>query len=259
MDKSSFMPSFRTNEEKLLFSRLFDNYSAACKNYKTVFSFFLDPASLSRCAAIFEKNLPSGLNMLISGGIEGCERQMICFTPDDEVYFPITCIEISYNKKFSKKLSHRDFLGSILALGIDRKLIGDIIVEESGAIVFVGDDMCDYIMYNLDRVGNTAVTVTKAKNVPVNMRDSGREIRVSATSLRIDVVIAVCLGLSRATAVALIDSEKVFINWRLVEKSSRLVYEDEVITVRGYGRLVISEIAGKSKKGKIVLNVVVSS
>lgn len=258
MDKASIMQSFRTSEEKLLFARLYDNFLSAQKNLRPTFSVFLDPASLSKFARIFEINMPPQFKMLIFGGAEHCERQMMCFTPEDNVRFPISCIEISYNKKFSRELTHRDFLGSILALGIDRKKIGDIVLGESAANAYVAEDMRDFIIYNLERVGKTAVTV-KETVAAAKISGGGKIIRITVPSLRIDAVAAACLHLSRATVTALVESEKVFINWRLAEKPSKTVSEGDFVSIRGYGRLVIHEVAGKSKKDKFILNVEVSS
>jgi RNA-binding protein YlmH len=264
MDKQLLLRSFETDEERLVFSRLYDLFCAAVKNNKPVFSSFLDPVSISRCGRIFEHNLPPFFVMKIFGGAPNSERQMICFSPqpdnEADLVFPVSCLEITYNKKFSKKLSHRDFLGSVLALGIERKKIGDITVLEAGALVYVVSDMADYIIYNLERAGNTPVKVKLAgiEGADVQEEQTGREIRKTVSSLRIDAVISACLKLSRADAAALVEAEKVFVNWKLANKASKLAQEGETITVRGYGRIVIKGIVGRSKKDKLVINVWVS-
>ncbi|MDR1689037.1 MAG: hypothetical protein LBS21_10560 [Clostridiales bacterium] len=264
MDKQKLLRSFETDEEKLVFAHLLDLFGAAVKNRKTVFSSFLDPVSISKCGRIFEHNLPPFFVMKIFGGAGNCERQMICFSPqpDDEtdLAFPISALEITYNKKFSKKLTHRDFLGSILALGIERKKVGDITVFDGGALVYTASDMADYIIYNLERVGNTPVSVKIANSETTFSEEGqeGHEIRKTVSSLRIDAVISACFKLSRADAAALVQAERVFVNWKLAAKASKLAEEGETITVRGFGRIAIKEIVGKSKKDKLVINVWVS-
>ena len=167
--------------------------------------------------------------------------------------FPITPLAITYNERFSRKLTHRDFLGAVLGLGLDWGKIGDIRIGESGAVMYVAQEVAGYITENLLEVGRTSVTATTHIELP-GIEPTGTQKRITAASLRLDAVISVAFHLSRGKASTLIEAEKVFVNWAIAKKTMQLS-EGDIVTIRGTGRLRIDAISGPTKKDRVALMV----
>ncbi|MCL2198741.1 MAG: YlmH/Sll1252 family protein [Defluviitaleaceae bacterium] len=232
------------DDEKLIFAKVKDRLIAAEKRGQPTFSDFLDPV---RCAE-FCTRLPQ---TTAYGGYKEAERKMLGFLCEEIADFPITAITFTYNEKFSAAPTHRDYLGSVLGLGLERTKIGDIRVSEHGAVMYVSSDIAEYICENLQQVKRTKVKGQMDEGLAVIEKPT-REKRITVPSLRLDAVISSAFNLSRGKAAALIDAEKVFVNWKLTKKT-HTVSEGDAITIRGTGRIKISEIAGSTKKDRIVL------
>ncbi len=194
------------------------------------------------------------------GGSEAAERAVIRFgDPESMGYeeeFPIAILEITpLADKFADDLSHRDFLGALMNLGINRNTLGDIFVRDKHAYLFCRDTMVDYIRENLTRVRHTTVQVRPLENIEELPKPVIREQTVQMQSLRIDAVIAKAYNMSRQTSLELFPRGLVFLNGRICTENSKSVKTGDVISVRGYGKMVLAEVGGLSKKGK--LNVVI--
>jgi len=200
--------------------------------------------------------LKSDLNICVFGGFKDAERKMIGFSPDymdiNETYFPIKAVEIEADKRFSHSLSHRDYLGSILGLGIDRDRTGDIIINENKAVVIAAEDIADYVASTLFKVGRTPVkcTVRDTEGLDITSKNI-KEVFSTVPSLRLDCIVSSAFSLSRGNAKALIDAEKVQLNWQTVTSASAEVKEGDVLSARGYGRAEVVEIKGRTKKDRI--------
>ena len=246
---------FADKDERILFSHIFDIADRTIFTGEESFSEFLNPQSLSDCLNIFrnEKNV----NVKVFGGFEESERKIAGFYTSHEPQnedFKIHPLEISYNGKYEKNLGHRDFLGSLLSLGIDRKFVGDILIYENKAVVFVKEEVSDYIIANLEKVKNTSVKIKYLDDFFIPVIDVTKK-RISVPSLRLDSVLSEGFNLSRKQATEFISKEKVFVNWICVSSNSKNVKVDDIITLRGKGRMKIIDEAGTSKKGKIVLEI----
>lgn len=103
----------------------------------------------------------TGIKLKMFGGYESAERQMAAFVPDALSYeqdYPISCIKIEpLNRKFSDDLTHRDYLGAILNLGIDRSKIGDILIDQNCGYVFCHDSMAEFLTEEISRIRHTSV------------------------------------------------------------------------------------------------------
>lgn len=217
------------------------------------FSDFLAMADLSdfyAAAADFNH-----VSYTVFGGNDACERKVIRFgdvnTLGYEEDFPIVALEISpLIEKFSDDLTHRDFLGSLMNLGIERDVLGDIFVKDNKAIIFVLDKMADYIIENLYKIRHTQVKVSRIDNVS-NLKISERkEMSVSVASERIDGVISHVYNLSRSETAELFVQGKIFLNGRQMENESRKLIPGDIISVRGHGKFEFLELGGLSRKGK---------
>ena len=192
----------------------------------------------------------------LDGGFPDAERKIACFGDENEIYYPpqppivIICIE-PLSAKFSDDLTHRDFLGSLIGLGIKRETLGDIIIKDNVGYLFCLESISKYIVDNLIKVRHTSVSCTVCDALPDNILPEPTEKMVIVSSLRLDGIISAVYNLSRSKSSALIDGEKVFINGKLTISSSKVIEMGDTISVRGYGRCRCTEILGNTKKDRI--------
>jgi len=182
---------------------------------------------------------------------------MIAFIPEayETANFPIVPVAVMYNQRFSKAPTHRDYLGAVLGLGLDRGKIGDIRLGPAGAVMYVAEEVAHFIAENLTQVGR--VSVKAAANSQLDgFETTSRAKRITVPSMRLDAVLSAALNLSRGKASLLIEAEKVFVNWKLAKKTYTVAVGD-AITVRGVGRVSVDSLGGNTKKDRIVLEVTV--
>ncbi|MCL2577464.1 MAG: YlmH/Sll1252 family protein [Defluviitaleaceae bacterium] len=240
-------------EDKLLFAKVLDRLNSAIKKEQSAFTDFLDPVRCESFLSLLAKKAPQEIIVKANGGFENAERKMLGMIADEES-FPITPITFTYNARFSKPPSHRDYLGAVLGLGLERGKIGDILIGENGATIYVSSDVAEFICENLQQAGRTAIK-GKIGEALTSIEPQGKEKRITVPSLRTDAVISSAFNLSRRESAALIESEKVFVNWKPVKKT-QLIYLGDTITIRGHGRVVIKEQAGNTKKDRIILIII---
>lgn len=141
-------------------------------------------------------------------------------------------------------------------LGIERGALGDIIIIENAAYVFCLEQLAEFLSDNLNKVRHTAVSCSRAEEVPSSSEKDMQEVKLQTASERADGMIAKVYRLSRNEAIELFCRKKVFVNGRLCENNSCLLKEQDAVTVRGFGKFVYNGQTGLSKKGK--LNVAVT-
>ena len=164
---------------------------------------------------------------------------------DEDIFFPVDAVKITYNSKFSSALSHRDFLGSILGLGIERVKIGDILVYDGEAYCFADSSISSYIAANLEKAGRTKVSAKITDLNLVKLPEKRIDVKnVTVSSLRADTVFG-----------AVIRAERASVNWCTVKSVSDTIKEGDVLSLKGSGRGVLMEIGGTTKKGRIVITV----
>lgn len=191
----------------------------------------------------------------MEGGAALCERKLIRFgNPEklgyDEPY-PIAHIEISpVTPKFAEALTHRDFLGAVMNLGIERGTIGDIFIQEKGAVLFCHENIAGYIIDNLNQVKHTNVRCCIPEGEVKLKGAEPRIVYITVASVRIDGVVAKIYNISRNDSQELFRAGKIFVNGILVENTSYQLKEADAVTVRGYGKFVYYGQIGTSKKGK---------
>ena len=196
------------------------------------------------------------------GGREGADRVMLRFgNPEELGYdaeFPIVCIHIRpLNQKFADDLSHRDFLGALMNLGMERETFGDIIVGEKQAYLFCLESMAEFIVGNLSQVKHTSVTCEIVKELKEFVQEEPKKELLQVASPRADAVIAKVWKLSREESLSLFRSGKVFIAGRSCENNSRTLKNGEAVNARGYGKFVFLGEKGETRKGKINVEVAV--
>lgn len=242
-------------ERKLLLSKIEDVCAIAEKRSCVCHSAFLDPAS----AAFIKKNTgaPPGMKYEFFGGYEDAERVIFAAGPDwmETLEFPVDAVYISVKGKGSS-LTHRDFLGAVLALGITRDVIGDICVKDGEALLFCKSDISDYIIFNLTSIGRFSVVCSRFDlDADVFCQKKVEEVSVNVASVRLDTVISAVYRVSRSASCALIESGKVKVNHEECLKTDGKLNEGDLISVRGYGRVRFLSVGGTSKKGRLYVNV----
>ncbi|MFI3237607.1 MAG: YlmH/Sll1252 family protein [Lachnospiraceae bacterium] len=191
----------------------------------------------------------------VYGGRENAERVMIRFgNPVDFGYeeeFPITLIHMKpLLAKFSDNFSHRDFLGALMNLGIDRGLLGDIIVLEKQGYLFCQTPIADFICDTLQKVKHTNIKCVIATDLQEYEEAKPTPEEHNVASERLDVLVASIYNLSRSKSILLFREKKIFVSGRLCENNSRVCKEGEVIQVRGFGKFFYDGIGLTTKKGK---------
>lgn len=258
MKKHELLKGIQDEEERILFAKVLDLAEFCKRRYEPQFSDFLDMAKCAR----FQERLRNfrGITVFAFGGTAETERLMLGISLEDMEFsnedFPIVALQIERkSKKFGQSdLSHRDYLGSILGLGIDRSKVGDIILSEDGdAVCFVKEDMADYILTNLDKVSRTAVKVNKHENMEIATQKRTQTKRVTVASLRLDAVLSEALNISRGKAQTLISGERVQVNWNVLANASAILKEGDMVSARGFGRFRLGEVGGKTKKDRTVV------
>lgn len=243
-----------TGEEELLKKRLKELADKAWRNHVYTFTGFLGLSELS-CYYETEREL-SFIPAVIFGGYEDAERAMIRFGSVElfgyEEEFPITCLEIRpLAQKFAEDLSHRDFLGALMNLGIERSTFGDIILKDNVGYLFCSETVAPFIAGNLDRVKHTPVLCEKAGEIPAQREEDLTEVRIQTSSERIDGVVSKVYKLSRSECAELFRQKKIFVNGRMCENNSRMLKPQDRVSVRGYGRFIYAQMQGVSRKGKL--------
>ena len=209
-----------------------------------------------------EQNIFYGLARQLShvpweafGGAEGCERKVVRFGSEEmcgfEQPFPIACVAVRpRSAKFAETLTHRDFLGALMNLGVERDTLGDIAVREEGAYVFCTEHIAPFVVENLMQVRKTPVRAELAQALPEGALYRLQPKTVQVASNRADALCAHIWNISRGDSLALFRAGRVFINGRLCENASAALREGDILSARGYGRFVFRGVVGLTKKGR---------
>lgn len=237
-------------DSELLFARVKDIAERCRKTNAPQFLGFLSEEN-AQILADFLKNSDVGFRFY--GGFDEAKRVYLACLPDwcEEVEFPICALTIRYNKAFS--LSHRDFLGSVIGLGIERDKIGDILIEEARAIIFLSKEITPFVKEQLSKVGRVGVTVEEGFSLPLPVLSLKKEFTDTVASLRLDCIVASICSVSRNTATELINDNRVILNSFTQQKSTVKVANGDVISVRGIGKFEIVNTDEFSKKGRTIL------
>lgn len=191
------------------------------------------------------------------GGYDMAERMIAGFGEDIENSdFPIKILAITpVKQKFADTLSHRDFLGGLMNLGIKREMLGDIIVNDNCAYLFCLEQIAEYIKDNLCRVKHTSVNVTEIESLPDDIIKEPESIELVVSSLRADVMVSAVYKLSRSNTSKLFSAGKIFVNSKLTESTSYQIKENDIISVRGFGRFSFSNQLRTTKKDRLVVEI----
>ena len=267
------------DERAYLQGRLLDLAGRAGRNDYMTHSAFLDAAG----GTLFEGLLRTrgtgsggrgsleGTPCFLYGGFPDAERRCAIFLPsylDEEAFLAqeaadpqvIACLEIlPLQEKFSDALTHRDYLGALMHLGIEREQVGDILTEEGRAQVFVMKDIAAYVAGELTRVRHTVVRVRETLPGDCTISPRLTERTGSVASERLDAVAALAFKLSRTAAVKLIEGEKASVDGFLVTAPDRRLSPGQKVSLRGYGKFVYDGLVTRTKKDRCMVRVLLYS
>ena len=173
---------------------------------------------------------------------------------DEQVDFPVEAILFSFRK--TDKLTHRDFLGSLMSLGIERETVGDILVEDGRAVVFVKSEIKDYIVSQISKVGRVGVTLSDADKDSLPQGRGVEEKEYTVSSMRLDNIVSAVSGLAREKAKNLILSGSVSVNHLPCQKISHSMKQGDKLTIRGKGKYEICGVIGETKKHRIRISII---
>lgn len=239
--------------EQDIFVKHVQDVQKLCEKYQAPrFSKFLD----ERGQAEILKS-PMGSTMLF-GGYKDAEWKMFGAFPSyeemSEETFPIKVLEI--RKKYKADLGHRNYLGTILSLGIDRNKIGDILVDDSGAYVYVSEDISEFLVNNLTKISSCGVKVRLIDISEVEIPEKRSEmLDVVAASARVDAVVAALTHTSRREMKKEIALGNVKVNHAPVSGRDSQLKENDVLSIKGYGRVRIVKFGGLTKSGRLHIDI----
>lgn len=237
-------------EEALLGRRMLDLDTLCQKRHCPTSTFFLTEPEQMYCETVFHL-LDSHCRLL--GGYDGAERCVAILLPEENYLLedeeiPFVPLKIEY----PVQVGHRDILGSILGLGVERNAVGDILVFKSECYVFIMKDIAHYVEQTLVKVGRQNISIKEVGFDEVCVPEvKTEEINTTVASLRLDCIIAEGFRLSRETAKAAVEKQIVQLNHRIIGTPSQNVKENDVISLRGKGKIILESVSGESKKGRI--------
>lgn len=231
-------------DDKLVISKALDTVNLSEKRFCPCFYGFLNEHE----AQIIRDNIFHS-DLLFWGGFSDAQRVVMGVNADDTEIFPITALKFTYKKEY--KLSHRDFLGSLMSLGITRASIGDIIVSDGSAIVFVKDEICEYVIREITKIGRVGVKIEKYTKTDIEIQNRFDVLNFTVASLRIDVFVSAVCNLSRDKSQQYIKSDMVSLNHNVENDISKNIKVGDIISIRKYGKFVFAELNGLTKKGRL--------
>lgn len=245
-DKKRFLSNL-DNDRIIKFAHIYDLAQKAERYSSTVYGDFV---SEETAAELLKRSVHLPAFPSFYGGFDSAQRKMVAFLSEyDEPCYPLSLLRVT--SSHLKSLTHRDFLGSIMALGIKREKCGDIIITDDCAQIILSDDVISFVSSSLEKVGRvgvkTAVAPLSSLCVP---QKTFTPVSGTVSSLRLDCVVSLFVGKGRAKASELIGAGLVFVNSLPALKADMRLFGGEVISVRGKGKASL-EIGGNSKKGRI--------
>lgn len=261
------MYQLKDKEEEMLYKHFKDLIQASYQRMIPMYSHFTgvheSAVGFLALEDFYGKNqYYEGVHYKLYGGYPDAERKVFCFMNGEQGFsveeqdFPIRCVQISpVNKKFGEELNHRDYLGTILGLGLTRNQVGDILVEKdevfhtSSAYVFCKEDKAG-LLTEMTRIRHTTIKAELVEFEHMNWQPAFREITGSVSSFRLDAILSLALKLSRSQVLLLVQNGNVVLDGRSCTENAKLLEEGMIFSVRGYGKYIFDKKGACTKKGR---------
>lgn len=238
------------SHRELLIAKLQDRIRTAKR--RPCYLGFLDESEAAFCRDYLRGEY---VGHVLWGGYEGAERVIAGFFPDymepHTDGFPITALTFIYRAE--DRLGHRDFLGAFMQLGIERSVIGDILVSSGRTVAFVREEMGRYLSDNLQKVGRVGIKIEKGYQDPLPAIREYRDISGVVASDRLDCIAALLCRTSREKAARLIASGAVQVNHQEILAVDRRLQDHDIISIRGHGKFVLDSFGPLTGKGRLTV------
>jgi len=195
------------------------------------------------------------IEYLFDGGFERAERKIAIIYPNfiSPKEVPISALRIMGNLE---RLSHRDILGALLGLGIKRDKTGDIVLKDNVCDIIIHKDVESFVLMNLNKIGRENIKISSIKLSDIMQPEiKYKDIFSTVASLRLDSITASGFNISRSKASQLIKSGSANVNWEYKDDPSYQIKENDIISLRGFGRIELKEVKGITKKGRISIHI----
>lgn len=236
-------------------NRVEDLKNMAFQRDIVTFTDFLDLHQLHMIKDL--KNSFPGIVTETSGGYEFAERQMAAFIPDALSYeweFPIRCMKVTKGPgNFPEKLTHRDYLGAIVHLGVERSTVGDVLLSGDDAWFFCVDSMADFFTRELSKIRHTSVRTRPLPQTEPLPEPVRKPVQGTVSSLRLDATLSVAFEGSRTKLAPLAQGGKVFVNGCPVTSGGYVLKEGDIVSVRGKGKFRFQQVLSQTKKGRYAI------
>ncbi|NLV89052.1 MAG: RNA-binding protein [Tissierellia bacterium] len=252
INRDIYTAHIKDKEKVLDMRKVIDKIEIVINNHVTEATDFFDPYERYLAKSILNRFME--IDYLEAGGGSSAERKIMVIFPSylDASIVPeyLTYLRI---KGHIEGLTHKDYLGAILGLGIKRSKVGDILVHETHTDIILKEEISEFILLNLEKIGNRKVSIEEVTCSQLEEPEiTYKEIKKTLSSYRLDVYISAAYNLTRQDSLDLIKSGYVKVNWEPIDKSSKELTEGDIISVRGYGRSILHSVEGVSKKGRII-------
>ena len=252
MDKSTIIAkTAQEPEDRLLLARVLDKYEQSQRKNIPAATPFLSPREQQLAQALLNAaGVRDGYGL--DGGYEEAERKLLVFLPDwmEEAEGELVFLRASFHGQDST-LTHRDILGSLMGLGVERDRLGDILVSPHSADIIAAPSLRDFFLREWGEAGRVKLSVAEiGREELILPQVQVKLIRDTVSSLRLDAVTATAFSMSRGRAAELISAGRVNLDHVPCLKPDKPVAEGAVLTARGFGRARLREVGGLSKKGR---------
>lgn len=256
MDKSKLLDRLNVlGDERILLAKVLDRADQVQSRNIPAATDFLSPQQKILAIDILRLAGIPEMRYVSLGGYDGAERSLILFLtdwmePEDAAgQAPIRCLRAAFRAEY--KLTHRDFLGSLMGMGIVREKLGDILVGPDSADLIVLDSVADFLCQSWDSAGRAKLSVSEIPLEYVHIPEvKCQEIRDTVSSLRLDAVAATGFKMARGKAAELISGGRVQVNWRECTKPDKLLTAGDTVSARGFGKFELTEVGGTTRKGR---------
>lgn len=197
----------------------------------------------------------AGVHVFSWGGTENATRVMLSFSPFpvERAAYPLVCLTVSAGS--SASISHRDVLGAVLALNLERDTIGDILIAPDHTQIFVCRGVAGVLLRDLRQVGSVRVSISDDRSPDIDAKTLFVPLKGTIASLRADTLVAFVTKQSRENAVILLRQGRVVRRHINVETPASPVQAGDVFSIRGYGKFRLEQVDGVTRKGRLHITV----
>lgn len=255
INKEAYISHIKEIDKQIEMRKILDKIQISLSNHIIEITDFLDPYERYLAKSIL--NRFNDLSYSEFGGISNSERKVLSIYPyyyDESSIMP----NLRYFRIHGDidGLSHKDFLGGLLGIGIKRSKVGDILVHNSHVDIITKDELGDFILFNLEKIGNKNVSISEIDKEDLKEPSvKFKEIKKFVTSLRLDLVLSTTYNFSRQESINIIKSGKVKVNWQEITKPSKELTFGDTISTKGFGRAILYSNHGISKKGRYLVSI----